>query len=135
MQNTKPIKINLYLIAAAVFFLSMIVLSSFGELERSLIWIFNDKILHFFAYFVLSILIFVGLPYHVFSRMITTFFIASGLGAVDELLQFLVPRRDPSFDDWLVDCFGSMFAVVLLGILVAIFSKGEHESHLENDDD
>ena len=135
MDKTKPIKINLYLITAAVFFLSMIVLASFGELERNLIWVFNDKILHFFAYFVLSALIFGGFAYHVFSRMIMTFFIASGLGAVDELLQFLVPRRDPSFDDWLVDCFGSMFAVVLLGILVALFSKGKHESHLENDDD
>ena len=67
--------------------------------------------------------------------MITTFFIASALGAVDELLQFLVPTRDPSFDDWLVDCFGSMIAVVMLGILVGLFSKGIDESNLNSDGD
>ena len=135
MQNKKSLKHNLYLLAASVFFLSMIVFASFGELERNLIWAFNDKILHFFAYFVLSALLFGGLAYHVLSRMITTFFIASGLGAVDELLQFLVPTRDPSFDDWLVDCFGSMIAVVMLGILVGLFSKGIDESNLNSDDD
>lgn len=109
---------NPYLLAAGVLYALMFVLGSIRILERFFIHAFNDKLLHFAAYLILTVLVYLGLK----SRSIGEFFaprilwcwlIVSAAGAIDELAQFLV-MRDPSFDDWLADTAAAIFALLFI---------------------
>ena len=63
----------------------MIILASFKFLERSFIWTFNDKLLHFVAYAILAGLIFLGWRNKTFlPRLVHTLLILGVLGALDE---------------------------------------------------
>ncbi len=134
MSFLRLLKNNFYFTVAAIFFITMIVLSSFGEFEKQLVWLFNDKLLHLFAYSFLSLFIYLGLGGHLLSRVALTFFIIAGLGAIDELIQYMFPARDPSFDDWLVDCLGGIATVGLLAMIQSFFFPPETED-LERDGD
>ena len=134
MSFLRLLKINFYFTVAAIFFITMIVLSSFGEFEKQLVWLFNDKLLHLFAYSFLSLFIYLGLGGHLLSRIALTFFIIAGLGAIDELIQYMFPARDPSFDDWLVDCLGGIATVGFLAMIQSFFFPPETED-LERDGD
>ena len=109
---------NPYLLAACVLYVLMFVLGSIRILERFFTHAFNYKLLHFVAYLILTILVYVGLK----SRPIGEFFaprvlwcwlIVSGAGAIDEIAQFLV-ARDPSFDDWLADTAAAIFTLLFI---------------------
>ena len=90
----------------------MIILSSFKFLERSFIWTFNDKLLHFVAYAILAGLIFLGWRNKTFlPRLVHTLLILGVLGALDEFLQNFT-GRDPSFDDWLADMAGAILMLM-----------------------
>jgi len=106
---------NRYFLVASAFYVAMFVLGSIRTLERTFIWTFNDKLLHFLAYSFLTVLVYIGLR----SRPIGEFFLPRTLaclaivcvaGALDEIAQYFV-GRDSSFDDWLAD---SAAAVVIL---------------------
>ena len=134
MNFLRLLKNNFYFAIAATFFITMIVLASFGDFEKQLVWLFNDKLLHLFAYSFLSLFIYLGLGGHLLSRLALTFFIIAGLGAVDELIQYMFPARDPSFDDWLVDCLGGIGTVGILAVIQSFFFPPETED-LERDGD
>ena len=98
----------------------MFLLGSVRSLERSFIWTFNDKLLHFAAYAVLTVLVYLGLR----SRPIGQFFlprilwclvIVTGLGALDEIAQYLV-ARDANFDDWLADTAAAIVILLFVAI-------------------
>lgn len=82
----------------------------------------------------MSLLIYLGLGGHLLSRVALTLFIIAGLGAFDELFQNFFPKRDPSFDDWLVDCLGGILTVGLLALIQSLFSKPETDD-MERDGD
>jgi VanZ family protein len=112
----------------------MIILSSIGDFEKQLIWLFNDKMLHLIAYSILSMLIYLGLGGHLLSKIALTFFVVSGLGAIDELIQNFFPKRDPSFDDWLVDCLGCIATVGFMAVIQSFLPKKENDE-LDADSD
>jgi VanZ family protein len=130
----KLLKNNFYFAVAAIFFITMIIFSSIGDFERQLIWLFNDKLLHLLAYSILSVLIYIGLSGHLLSRIALTFFVVSGLGAIDELIQNFFPQRDPSFDDWLVDCLGCIGTIGLMAVIHSILPHKEGDE-LDSDSD
>jgi VanZ family protein len=105
---------NPWLLTAWAFYGSMVILASFKVLERSFIWTFNDKLLHFVAYGVLAALIFIGWRNKTFlPRLMHTLLSLVVLGALDEFVQSIT-ARDPSFDDWLADMAGGI--LMLMGI-------------------
>jgi len=110
---------NPWLLIAWAFYWAMVILGSFKFLERSFIWTFNDKLLHFVAYAVLAGLIFIGWANKPFlPRLMTTLGILALLAGVDEILQNLT-GRDPSFDDWLADMAGAILTLIsLTGLMV-----------------
>ena len=130
----KLLKNNFYFAVAAIFFITMIILSSIGDFEKQLIWLFNDKLLHLIAYSILSMLIYLGLGGHLLSKIALTFFVVSGLGAIDELIQNFFPNRDPSFDDWLVDCLGCIATVGFMAIIQSFLPNKENDE-LDPDSD
>ncbi|WP_280774861.1 VanZ family protein [Polynucleobacter sphagniphilus] len=133
---------NRYLLIACVFYVAMFFLGTIRALEHSLIWSFNDKLLHFLAYFFLMTLIFIGLQ----SRPIGEFFLPRALaclaiisvaGALDEIAQYFV-GRDSSFDDWLADAAAAVVFLLLMALKEFLLwawaqyqaqEDGESESH------
>ena len=130
---------NRYFLIAAIFYAAMFILASMHVLESSLIWTFNDKLLHFVAYFFLTIMVYLGLrgsPIGEFllPRMLWCFGLVSGAGALDEFAQYFV-GRDASFDDWLADTAAVIIAlmIILLGqIVIKMFRPA---TALEDNDD
>ena len=111
---------NRYFLAASVFYVAMFILGSMQMLERTLIWTFNDKLLHFVAYFCLTGLVYIGMMMRpsgelFLPRMLWSLVIVSGAGALDEFAQYFV-GRDSSFDDWLADTAASNTLLLLIVI-------------------
>ena len=105
---------NPWLLFAWAFYWAMVILASFKFLERSFIWTFNDKLLHFCAYAILAGLIFIGWANKSFlPRLMTTLGILALLAGIDEFLQSFT-NRDPSFDDWLADMAGAILTLIAL---------------------
>jgi VanZ family protein len=101
------------MLAFALYFL-MLVLASIQPLERGLINLFNDKLLHLLFYMALTVLIFRGLTIAFFvERILATFGIGISLAALDEFLQLFSSHRQAQFDDWLYDVLGVVFILSL----------------------
>jgi VanZ family protein len=89
-------------------------LASIQPLERGLINLFNDKLLHLLFYMLLTVLIFRGLTIAFFvERVLATFAIGISLAALDEFLQLFSRHRKAHFDDWLYDVLGVVFILSL----------------------
>lgn len=84
----------------------------------------SDKVLHFGAYGLLSVLLYLNLYFQdkieVLNKFPATFtvLIASIYGLLDEIHQMLVPGRSADFLDWLADFSGSLVAVLITGYLI-----------------
>lgn len=80
----------------------------------------SDKINHFGAYGLLSVLLFLTLifqlkyPFLKKNANWLTVLIASTYGVLDELHQMLVPGRSCEFFDWLADFSGSLIGVLII---------------------
>lgn len=93
----------------------------------------SDKIEHFGAYGLLSVLLYLNLYFQekivIINKFPATFtvLLASIYGLLDELHQLLVPGRSAEFLDWLADFSGSLTAVIITGLLIKWFKKIEIE--------
>lgn len=98
----------------------------------------SDKIEHFLAYFILTILLastlffqnkFTFIKKH---YLLSTLIIASVYGIVDELHQLLVPGRSCELLDWLSDVGGVMLGIIFVKTLLVkfllIYSKSKNFS-------
>jgi VanZ family protein len=83
-----------------------------------------DKLNHFLAYFVLSVLLFLTLLFQEkfdlsLSRIaIYTFLISTVYGVLDEVHQMFIPGRSAEFLDWVADSIGGGLGVLLMMYLV-----------------
>ena len=127
---------NPFLAIASAFYLAMFILGSIRSLEHTLIWTFNDKLLHFAAYSVITVLVYFGMakqPIGEFflPRILSSLALVIGLGAFDELAQYFV-GRDSSFDDWLVDSAAAVFILGAIaighGMLLLAIKLGFYQS-------
>ena len=84
----------------------------------------SDKINHFLAYFILSVLLNLAL---IFQRKSIFFFnnaaaaaviIASVYGALDEIHQIFIPGRFAEVLDWLSDTAGAVLGVLFISYLI-----------------
>ncbi|GAB6064734.1 hypothetical protein JCM30394_34690 [Deferrisoma palaeochoriense] len=94
---------------AVVFSLSH---SSRPPLPR-LLWFFGDKPLHALEYVPMGYLWARALGHEGKRGLLWGFLAAVGFGATDELHQWLVPRRHPSWLDWAADAAGSAVGVLV----------------------
>jgi VanZ family protein len=72
-----------------------------------------DKALHLSASFAIALLLrwSLGLP------LAAVLFLTAGIGGGVELLQFVIPHRNPGLDDFLADVAGAVIAAVLLSLI------------------
>ncbi len=87
----------------------------------------TDKVVHFFEYFVLSLLLYRGIKDKAAGdrRLLLASIVVIGLvvACLDEFYQFFVPGRDSSIKDLAADLAG-----VLAGVLLGLFRRGRYSS-------
>jgi VanZ family protein len=80
------------------------------------IFIFQDKIMHFFAYFIYGITIQLFLlSFDISNRkyIILTIIIGSIFGLSDEIHQYFIANRSTEFFDWVADTLGCASSLIL----------------------
>jgi VanZ family protein len=83
----------------------------------------GDKFSHFFAYFVLSVMLYLVFTYQRKSvilfqySFIAAVLVASLYGIADELHQMLIPGRSAEIYDWIADLAGSLTGVLVVSYL------------------
>lgn len=93
----------------------------------------SDKLLHFGAYGLLSVLLHLNMYFqNKFIRLKNspatfTLVIASIYGLIDEIHQMFVPGRSAEFLDWVADFSGSLLAVLITGYIINRFKQIEIE--------
>ncbi len=94
----------------------------------------SDKIEHFLAYFILSILLastlFFQNKFTILKKyyLLSTLIIASVYGAIDELHQLLVPGRSCELLDWLSDIGGVMLGIIFVRTIIKKFLMNYSDS-------
>jgi VanZ family protein len=71
-------------------------------------------VLHSIAYASLTLLLYTGMEGGRGRRALQAFLIVAAMGALDEMVQSLLPYRRGTVADWLIDCNASMIMAVLL---------------------
>lgn len=93
----------------------------------------SDKLLHFGAYGLLSVLLHLNMYFqNKFIRLKNspatfTLVIASIYGLIDEIHQMFVSGRSAEFLDWVADFSGSLVAVLITGYIINRFKQIEIE--------
>jgi len=89
----------------------------------------GDKVAHFFAYLILSVLLYLTfifqekLSFTQRNAIILTLAIAICYGVLDELHQMLVPGRSAELLDWIADAIGAACGVLITSFLLKKFKK------------
>jgi len=89
----------------------------------------GDKFNHFFAYFILAVLLYLTLSFQEKSLLIQsndallTILIVLLYGVLDELHQMLIPGRSAEFLDWAADAVGAICGVLIISSLLKKFKK------------
>ncbi len=89
-------------------------------------FVMKDKLAHFGEYFVLGLLLFVGIGWTVSRSGLITFLFLFAVGvsvaALDELLQSYIPGRNMDLYDWFADAAGVAVGVGM-GILTGLGTR------------
>lgn len=94
----------------------------------------SDKLLHFGAYGLLSLLLFLNLHFQNKFQLlkkypaILTVLIASFYGLLDEIHQMFVPGRSAEFLDWMADFSGSVLAVFITSFILKKMQQIENQN-------
>lgn len=89
----------------------------------------GDKVVHFFAYLILSVLLYLTfifqekLNFAQRNAILLTLAIAICYGVLDELHQMLVPGRSAELLDWIADSIGSVCGVLISSFFLKKFKK------------
>ena len=88
----------------------------------------SDKIEHFSAFFILSVLLNLALIFQRKSFVLfkyaalVTIVITLSYGAIDELHQIFIPGRSADIRDWLADSTGVILGVFILNLVKSLFN-------------
>lgn len=105
------------LIAALLFFFLMIVLGSLPGRAEALSSLTHDKLLHFAAYSVISLLLYAGMEGSRLKRAMKTLLSVALLGLLDETIQHFLHYRNSDVRDWLFNMLAAVLNVTLYTVL------------------
>lgn len=106
-----------WLAIALIFFLFMIIVGSLPGNAQALTEKINDKILHFLAYSLLTVLIYLSLSTTHLRKFTLTLSIIAILAMTDELIQSTMTFRNASFYDLSVDILAASLITSCLSLL------------------
>lgn len=90
------------------------------------IFIFQDKILHYCAYFIYGLTIQLYLSkYRLTNKklILYTIIIGSIFGLSDEFHQYFIPNRSTEFFDWLADTLGVSSSIILKNQIRKLYNQ------------
>lgn len=105
------------LLAAFLFFLLMVCIGAIPGKAMAASAVVSDKLLHFTAYSILSILLYCGMSGTRLNRGLRTFLLIGVLGGLDEVIQSFLPYRNFSRLDWEVNMLAAAICVSFLMLL------------------
>lgn len=111
-----------YLSVAIAFFCVMVTVGALPGTANALSAIVYDKLLHFTAYALISTFVYVGMRGTPAARALRTMAFILVLGSIDELIQLLLPYRNPSWLDWKFDMLAALTCVGMLMLLHPVFT-------------
>lgn len=106
-----------WLAIALIFFLFMIIVGSLPGNAQALTEKINDKILHFLAYSLLTVLIYLSLSTTHLRKFTLTLSIIAILAMTDELIQSTMTFRNASLYDLSVDILAASLIASCLSLL------------------
>ncbi len=106
-----------WLAIALIFFLFMIIVGSLPGNAQALTEKINDKILHFLAYSLLTVLIYISLSTTHLRKFTLTLSIIAILAMTDELIQSTMTFRNASLYDLSVDILAASLITSCLSLL------------------
>lgn len=106
-----------WLAIALIFFLFMIIVGSLPGNAQVLTEKINDKILHFLAYSLLTVLIYLSLSTTHLRKFTLTLSIIAILAMTDEFIQSTMTFRNASFYDLSVDILAASLITSCLSLL------------------
>jgi VanZ family protein len=105
------------LLAAFLFFLLMVCAGAIPGKAMAASAMVSDKLLHFTAYSILSILLYCGMSGTRLNRGLRTFLLIGVLGGLDEVIQSFLPYRTFSRLDWEINMLAAAICVSFLMLL------------------
>lgn len=101
-------------ICAVAMFAVILVLGSIPGARTEVGHLASGVVLHSVAYSVITLLLYTGTAGTRWYRLVRTVLTVAAMGAVDELVQTLLPYRQGAVLDWLIDCTASLATGSLL---------------------
>jgi len=102
--------------AIALFILIVIIGSIPGARAEAAVWA-TGLVLHGCAYAGLAFLVFTGTSGTPSQRALKAVLHIAAMGAIDELVQSMLPYRHGSLGDWMIDCTAALLSASLMWLL------------------
>jgi VanZ family protein len=115
-QPSRPFAVapggNAWLAAGLTFYVLMIAIGSIPGQAAAIPSVLPDKLLHFIAYGLMTVLFYRGMPQGPASRAMGALVLAAALGGIDEGIQSFFPYRTADWDDWSFDVLAALSAAI-----------------------
>lgn len=108
----RPLPLYLLLL----FFVIMISIGSVPGQATHLSAHVGDKLLHFMAYGLMTILSFLSISGSRIIRILFSLLLIASLGLIDEGIQYFLPYRNASLTDWCFDIAAAVVVTFFLGL-------------------
>lgn len=97
-------------------YLAVIILGSIPGARDEVGELASGLVLHFATYGCIALLLACGAAGNATTKAVKAFTIVAAMGALDEIIQSLLPYRDGAITDWMIDITAALFATLMFRI-------------------
>lgn len=105
--------------AAITFFVAIVLVGAIPGARANIGIYATGIVLHSLAFGTISALLFTGMAGSIRYRFVRTLLTVAVMGALDELVQSLLPYRRGAVADWIVDCSASLAVCTCLALILS----------------
>jgi len=119
VNNSSLVSIKFRLLPLYLLLLFFVIMISAGSVPGKATHLsahVGDKLLHFMAYGLMSILSFHSITGSRIIRILFSFLLIASLGLIDEGIQYFLPYRNASLTDWCFDIAAAVVVTFFLGL-------------------
>lgn len=103
-------------VLAIAFYLVMLTWAAIPGQEKQLFGDTSDKLLHFCAYGLIALALYLGEPGTYRQRALRTIVFIAALGGIDETVQRFEAHRTPDAADWAIDMLAALAVAIVTGL-------------------